>query len=340
MMTRESRFDSASERVPTFLCGVCELDGFSENYPSAEARQAHWTESGHGPVQEYLAANTVKRTFPGATEMTEADKAEAVRMAPEYRAPGTKLRGRQYGSDRPATRPDNVRDCSIKQARYVVSLIRARMGNPAIESIREALADSWVERGSRKFATGEKIVAFSVARSSIDALTKIDPAKTGENATSTVQEAPSAPQNPSKTIRRTNKFAGKCGSCGQKVEPGEGIWQLDDQGESGVFHLDGECPLSDLGIPTGRYAVEHEGVLKFYVIKPNGLFVMASDEEHRITKKDRQVEIAELIKVDPMGAMRRYGHEIGRCGRCGRTLTDEDSRANGIGPICMSKAFG
>lgn len=29
-----------------------------------------------------------------------------------------------------------------------------------------------------------------------------------------------------------------------------------------------------------------------------------------------------------------YGKEIGRCGRCNRTLTDETSRALGIGPVC------
>ncbi|MES2342166.1 MAG: DUF6011 domain-containing protein [Pseudomonadota bacterium] len=28
---------------------------------------------------------------------------------------------------------------------------------------------------------------------------------------------------------------------------------------------------------------------------------------------------------------------MGECGRCGRTLTDEASRAAGIGPVCASK---
>jgi hypothetical protein len=37
------------------------------------------------------------------------------------------------------------------------------------------------------------------------------------------------------------------------------------------------------------------------------------------------------------GAMAAYGREIGRCGRCHRTLTDEDSRAAGLGPDCASK---
>lgn len=33
-------------------------------------------------------------------------------------------------------------------------------------------------------------------------------------------------------------------------------------------------------------------------------------------------------------ASNRNGRELGHCGVCGRTLTDEESRARGIGPIC------
>jgi hypothetical protein len=31
-----------------------------------------------------------------------------------------------------------------------------------------------------------------------------------------------------------------------------------------------------------------------------------------------------------------FGQEIGRCGKCGKTLTDEESRAAGIGPVCRA----
>ena len=41
-----------------------------------------------------------------------------------------------------------------------------------------------------------------------------------------------------------------------------------------------------------------------------------------------------LILADPIGAMALYGQRIERCGRCRKTLTDEDSRAFGIGPDC------
>lgn len=41
-----------------------------------------------------------------------------------------------------------------------------------------------------------------------------------------------------------------------------------------------------------------------------------------------------IIDADPKEAMLRFGREIGECGHCGRTLTNDDSRARGIGPVC------
>lgn len=45
-----------------------------------------------------------------------------------------------------------------------------------------------------------------------------------------------------------------------------------------------------------------------------------------------------LAKVvdDPATAMRRFGVAIGRCGVCGKVLTDPESREYGIGPVCRS----
>lgn len=41
--------------------------------------------------------------------------------------------------------------------------------------------------------------------------------------------------------------------------------------------------------------------------------------------------------IDPRAAMARYGQELGSCGRCGRVLTNDESRAMGIGPECAKK---
>lgn len=42
------------------------------------------------------------------------------------------------------------------------------------------------------------------------------------------------------------------------------------------------------------------------------------------------------IAADP-DAGPRYGREIGNCYVCGRSLTDEESRALGIGPVCRGR---
>lgn len=41
-----------------------------------------------------------------------------------------------------------------------------------------------------------------------------------------------------------------------------------------------------------------------------------------------------IIAAGPKEAMLRYGRELGRCGHCFRTLTNDESRALGIGPVC------
>lgn len=96
-------------------------------------------------------------------------------------------------------------------------------------------------------------------------------------------------------------------------------------------------------VADGRYAVEENGVLKFFRVK-NGrragmvfLDIQASDDWHSIRDMARLRAVLALIAIDARAAMVRYGHELGECGRCGRTLTDEASRAAGIGPICASK---
>jgi hypothetical protein len=43
------------------------------------------------------------------------------------------------------------------------------------------------------------------------------------------------------------------------------------------------------------------------------------------------------IAANPQAACSLYGKLIGKCGICGRTLTNEESRTTGIGPICASK---
>lgn len=101
-------------------------------------------------------------------------------------------------------------------------------------------------------------------------------------------------------------------------------------------------------VPNGRYAVADSGPddIKFYKLR-NGtgdwagrvfISAQASDEFHPIRNLGKIRAI--LATIDAMGvteSMALYGQHIGRCGRCGRTLTDADSRARGIGPDCLGK---
>ena len=97
-------------------------------------------------------------------------------------------------------------------------------------------------------------------------------------------------------------------------------------------------------VPEGRYAAQYNGATGFYIVQHGknrwaGMtFVkrLASDMEHRISRAERESVLAQ-ISEDPMAASAAFGHLIGKCGVCGRTLTDEESREIGIGPICINK---
>jgi hypothetical protein len=101
------------------------------------------------------------------------------------------------------------------------------------------------------------------------------------------------------------------------------------------------------GVPAGHYAIDWNGTLGFFQVdRPTEgrwagyTFVkqQASDETYPV--RNRQQREAILAKISEDGteeAMLRYGKEIGRCGHCNRTLTNEESRQRGIGPICANK---
>lgn len=47
--------------------------------------------------------------------------------------------------------------------------------------------------------------------------------------------------------------------------------------------------------------------------------------------------LARIMAAGVVESMALYGQEIGRCGHCNRVLTDDESRARGIGPTCLLK---
>lgn len=105
-------------------------------------------------------------------------------------------------------------------------------------------------------------------------------------------------------------------------------------------------PAAATEVAEGRYAlVDDDGTTKFYTVdRPADgrwagytfLNAMGSDTRYPIRNRETRDRILGLIAVDPQGAMLRYAMELGRCGFCGRELTDETSRAAGIGPDCAA----
>jgi hypothetical protein len=110
-----------------------------------------------------------------------------------------------------------------------------------------------------------------------------------------------------------------------------------------------EVPVVET-VPAGRYAVATEdgavNTLAFYKVdRPTEgkwagyVFVklMRSDEEVRLSRAAGATVLAKIAAVGAKEASAAYGREIGSCGVCSRTLTNDDSREIGIGPDCRAR---
>jgi hypothetical protein len=96
----------------------------------------------------------------------------------------------------------------------------------------------------------------------------------------------------------------------------------------------------------GYFAVTEQGVVKFFRVKQvtkgrwaGKVFVdiQASDDMHPIRTSQRLASVLSKISEDPVGAAKLYASELGNCYACNRTLTDPESIALGIGPVCRNK---
>ncbi|AGT12782.1 hypothetical protein PHELEMICH_45 [Mycobacterium phage Phelemich] len=103
-------------------------------------------------------------------------------------------------------------------------------------------------------------------------------------------------------------------------------------------------------VPAGRYAIETtDGAinsLAFYKVdRPTEgkwagrVFVKleVGGDEQRLSQKQGLGIIAKIAAAGAAQASARYGREIGRCGVCSTRLTNDESRAYGIGPDCRKK---
>lgn len=103
-------------------------------------------------------------------------------------------------------------------------------------------------------------------------------------------------------------------------------------------------------IPAGRYAVPSKtgnNDLDFYRVdvptegKWKGYTfvrrVIGGQGDITIRGAEAKDALRRIAEAGVRKALATYGHAIGRCGLCGRELTDEQSRAEGIGPVCAGR---
>jgi hypothetical protein len=117
--------------------------------------------------------------------------------------------------------------------------------------------------------------------------------------------------------------------------------ELDD----GRIHREGAVvmPGGDK-VPAGRYAIptpnksNKHSFYKLWIGNRGGwkLYLQVSDDQYPVKRGDDMLVLAQIAR-DPRAASALYGQLIGSCGVCGRTLTNDESRALGIGPVCRTR---
>jgi Family of unknown function (DUF6011) len=110
---------------------------------------------------------------------------------------------------------------------------------------------------------------------------------------------------------------------------------------------EGRVEIKEPKVPEGYYAIDIGGTVKFYRVRipEDGKWkgrvfvdVQASDDFYPIRNIETKKEVLRaILKQGVKESQARYGKEIGRCGICNRTLTDETSISIGIGPVCMAR---
>jgi hypothetical protein len=113
--------------------------------------------------------------------------------------------------------------------------------------------------------------------------------------------------------------------------------------------IGGATKVTEARLPEGRYAIDTaDGAVNetaFYVVKwwdgRNGrmfsIYRLSSDEETKVPFQQSLSIAGRILDAGTKESLLRFGREIGVCGHCGRTLTNDESRAKGIGPICEGR---
>ena len=108
-----------------------------------------------------------------------------------------------------------------------------------------------------------------------------------------------------------------------------------------------DCPMPLP--PTGHYAIGSHGendliFLKFErsfglsaTLRPVLKLVIGGRPDSRVIGNQAIALLNRIVNEGVSACALRYATELGRCSRCNRTLTDEASRARGLGPECATR---
>ena len=250
---------------------------------------------------------------------------------------------------------------SEKQTSYIIALVTERASDLGIDANRNSVID---------FIGNAKLFTTRDASQMIEKLKAITPSAASSVTTSPLLDklpAEIRAMNVARCI--VNKFGKECWLCGNRVEAGSGLaYTFGDRGWT-TIHADGECPQPKEGsrvhllatawigqnCPNRGYAyfalTSHTGNndLDFYSLTPNrggdmvlrrilGGQAFESCPVTSLTEAKRVIEKLQHMTTDEIDdAQKAFADNLGRCFRCGRTLTDEVSRARGIGSDCAEK---
>ena len=95
-----------------------------------------------------------------------------------------------------------------------------------------------------------------------------------------------------------------------------------------------DWPRAGTKNPGCIYVVEPESDTYLGKITPAGVF----EPTFRCSEDQRRAVMD--VAADPLSAAVSHGKQTGACACCGRELSDPESIARGIGPVCAEKFFG
>lgn len=134
-------------------------------------------------------------------------------------------------------------------------------------------------------------------------------------------------------------------------------WQAPEFPDSRKYNYGGKFVSTkvEVNVPDSRYALDNlpgaGNITTFFEVKTGKantkwagfLFVdrlvggAVGDFVKYPVKGPAKAQVLRLIAADPKAAAKRFADEFSVCARCGRTLTDDTSRAQGLGPECIEK---